>query len=174
MAFSLDNPGFQIDVSDQVDVHQMESGIMQSSGTFSSASSGEPSRRSCIRCRGRMSSFSLDRHTYCCKCRGSDCDMDKCDECMSWTEKEMEAYVKLRKSLMSKSRHRKSVSKSSSSPRSSFPSLDLDIDDRFQSQVDSINKSVDSKIAALSVNLFALFSSMLGQFKLELSNLCLS
>ena len=84
MAFSLDNPGFQIDVSDQVDVHQTESGIMQSSGTSSAASSGEPSRRSCIRCHGRMSSFSLDRHTYCCKCRGSDCDMDnKCDECVS-------------------------------------------------------------------------------------------
>ena len=26
MAFSLDNPGFQIDVSDQVDIHQSESG----------------------------------------------------------------------------------------------------------------------------------------------------
>ena len=105
MAFSLDNPGFQKCVSDQVDVHQMESGIMQSSGT-SAASSGEPSHRSCIRCHGRMSSFSLDRHTYCYKCRGSDCDMDdKCDECMSWTKEEMEAYVKLLKSLTSKSRH---------------------------------------------------------------------
>ena len=59
MAFSLDNPGFQIDVSDQVDVYQTESGIMQSSGTSYAASSPEPSRRSCIRCHGRrMSSFS--------------------------------------------------------------------------------------------------------------------
>ena len=72
-----------------------------------------------------MSSFSLDRHTYCCKCRGSDCDMDnKRDECMSWTKEEMEAYVKLRKSLTSKRRHRKSVSKSASPPRSPAPSLD--------------------------------------------------
>ena len=93
---------------------------------------------------------------------------------VSWTKEEMEAYVKLRKSLTSKSRHRKSVSKSSSFPRSSTPSLDLDIDDRFKSQLDSINKSVDSKIAALSENSFAQFSSMLGQFKLELSNPCLS
>ena len=108
-------------------------------------------------------------------CLGSDCDMDnKCDECISWTKEEMEAYVKLRKSLTSKSRHSKSVSKSSSPPRSSAPLLDLDIHERFQSQLDYINKSVDSKIAALSENLFARFSSMLGQFKLELSNPCLS
>ena len=90
-----------------------------------------------------MSSFSLDRHTYCSRCCGSDCDVDnKCDECMSWTKEEMEAYVKLRKSLTSKSRHRKVVSKSASPPRSSAPSLNLDLDDRFQSQLDSINKSV--------------------------------
>ena len=83
MAFLLDNPGFQIDVSDQVDAHQTESGIMQSSGTSYAASSGEPSCRSCNCCHGRMSSFSLDRHTYCYKCHGSDCDMDnKCDECV--------------------------------------------------------------------------------------------
>ena len=92
---------------------------------------------------------------------------------VSWTKEEMEAYIKLRKSLTSKSRHRKSVSKSSPPPRSSAPLLDLDIDNRFQSQLDSINKSVDSKIATISENLFAQFSSMLGQFKLELSNLCL-
>ena len=122
---------------------------MQSSGTSYSASSREASRRSCIRCHGRMSSFSLDHHTYCYKCRGSDCDMDNmCDECMSWTKEEMEAYVKFCKSLTSKIRHRKSVSKSSSPPRSSAPLLDLDQDDRFQSQLDSINKSVYSKIAA--------------------------
>ena len=95
---------------------------------------------------------------------------------MSWTKEEMKAYVKLRKSLTSKSRHHKSVSKSKSSspPRSFAPMLDLDIDDRFQSQLDSINKSIVSKIAALSENLFAQFSSMLGQFKLGLSDPYLS
>ena len=103
---------------------------MQSSGTSYAASSGEPSCCSCIRCHGRMSSFSLDRHTYCYKCHGSDCNRDnKCDEGMSWTKEEMEAYVKLRKSLTSKSRQPKSVSKSSSPPRSSAPLFDLDIDD---------------------------------------------
>ena len=61
---------------------------------------------------------------------------------MSWTKEEMNAYIKLRKSLTSESRHRKSVSKSSSPPWSSAPLLDLDIDDRFQSQLDSIDKSI--------------------------------
>ena len=37
-----------------------------------------------------------------------------------------------------------------------------------------MNQSVDSKIAAMSDNLLAQFSSMLGQFKLELSNPSLS
>ena len=36
-------------------------------------SSGESTRRSCPQCHGRMSSFSLDRHTIFTKCRGSDC-----------------------------------------------------------------------------------------------------
>ena len=56
MEFSLDNPGFEIDVSDQVDIHQSDV-LRPSSG---SSSSGESTRRSCARCHGRMSSFSLD------------------------------------------------------------------------------------------------------------------
>ena len=70
----------------------------------------------------------------------------------------MEAYVKLRKSLSSKSKHRKSVSKPPSSPRSTAPFLNLDLDNRFASQMDSMNQSVDSKIAGMSDNLLAQFS----------------
>ena len=78
MEFSLDNPGFEMDVSDQVDIHQADV-ARTSSG---SSSSGESTRRSCTRCHGRMSSFSLDRHIFCIKCRGSDCGQDtRCDEC---------------------------------------------------------------------------------------------
>ena len=78
MAFSLESPGFSIDVSDQVDVHQSDTGILQSSGN--SSTSGDSTRRSCLRCHGRMSSLSLDRHTFCSKCHGADCDLDnKCD-----------------------------------------------------------------------------------------------
>ena len=59
MDFSLDNPGFEMDVSDQVDIHQSDVSRMSSG---SSASLGESTRRSCACCHGRMSSFSLDRH----------------------------------------------------------------------------------------------------------------
>ena len=53
MDISLDNPGFQLDVSDQVDIHQADV-PRPASG---SSSSGESSRRSCARCHGRMNSF---------------------------------------------------------------------------------------------------------------------
>ena len=86
-----------------------------------------------------MSSFSLDRHLFCSKCRGSDCDVNaRCDECFPWTKEEMEGYVKLRKSLSSKSKKSKSSLKSSSSPpRSTAPIVDLDT--RFAAQLDTVN-----------------------------------
>ena len=59
MAFSLDNPGFPMDVTDQVDFHQPGVPLMISSGS-SAASSGESTCRSCLRRHGRMSSFSFD------------------------------------------------------------------------------------------------------------------
>ena len=78
MDISLDNPGFQLNVSDQADVPRPSS---------RSSSSGESTRRSCARCHGRMSSFSLDRHLFCIKCRGAECDVNsRCDECFSWTK----------------------------------------------------------------------------------------
>ena len=99
MDISLDNPGFQLDVSDQVDIHQSDV-PRPASG---SSSSGEFSCRSYSRCHGRMSSFSLDRHLFCIKCRGAECDVNsRCDECFSWTKEEIEGYVKLRKTLSSK------------------------------------------------------------------------
>ena len=104
MSFSLDKPGFST-VGEDLDL-VMDDPSQPISGSSSSApSSGEASCRSCPRCHGRMSSFSVDRHTICCKCRGNDCTIDcRCDECMSWSVEEMESYVKLRKSLISKSR----------------------------------------------------------------------
>ena len=56
MDISLDNPGFAIDVSHQVDIHQSD----VSRPSSGSSSSGESTRRSCAGCHGRMSSFSLD------------------------------------------------------------------------------------------------------------------
>ena len=139
MDISLDNPGFQIDVSDQVDIHQADV-LWPSSG---SSSSGESTRSSCARCHGRMSSFSLDRHLFFTKCRGFDCDVNsRCDECFSWTKEEMEGYVTLRRSLSSKSKKSKTHMKTSTSPpRSTAPNVDLDA--RFAAQLDTVNQSMD-------------------------------
>ena len=98
MDISLDNPGFNVDTTD-AEVHLSDP--PKSSG--SSTLSGDSTRRSCKKCHGRMSSFSLDKHLFCIKCRGSDCTlMSRCDECMQWTKEEMEAYMKVCKSLSSK------------------------------------------------------------------------
>ena len=136
MEFSLDNPGFEIDVSDQVDIHQSDVS-RPSSGSFSCV---ESTRRSCARCYGRMSSFSLDRHLFCIKCRGSECDLNsRCDECLSWTKEEMERYIKLRKSLSSISKKNKNPLRTSTSPpRSTGPKVDLDA--RFAAQLETVNK----------------------------------
>ena len=91
MEISLNNPGFQVDVS-KVEIHQVD--VPKSS--LGSSSLGEATRRSCVKCHGRMSSFSLGRHLFCIKCRGSEYNVDsRCDECFSWTKEEMEGYVRL-------------------------------------------------------------------------------
>ena len=156
----MDNPAFQVDVAD-VEVHQVY--VLKSSSGLSS--SGEAARRSCTKCHGRMSSFSLDRHLFCTKCRGSECTVSsRCDECFSWTKDEMEGYVKLRKSLTSKSKKNKSSSRSSSSPpRSTAP--DSDLDSRFAAQFDSVNKVMDKKLVEMSTALMSKFSLMLAQFQ---------
>ena len=106
-----------------------------------------------------MSIFSLDKHLFCTKCRGFDCNlMSRCDECMQWTKEEMESYVKLRRSLSSKSK------RSKSSPPRSTPH-DSDVDYSFAAQLESISKSVDNKIEAMSLSLLSQFSSMLEKFQ---------
>ena len=91
MDISLDNPGFEVDVTD-VEVHQADV-PKASSG---SSSSGEAARRSCLKCHGRMSSFSLDKHLFCTKCRGSECSVNsRCDQCFLWTKEEMDSLCKV-------------------------------------------------------------------------------
>ena len=163
MEISLDNPGFQVDITD-AEVHHSDP--PKSSG--SSSSSGDSTRRSCIKCHGRMSSFSLDKHLFCTKCRGRECSlMSRCDECIQWTKEEMESYVKLRKSLSSKGRRNKTSSSASSPPRS-MPH-DSDFDHNLAAQIDSVNKSVDQKLDAMSSSLISKFSSMLERFQLGLN-----
>ena len=145
MEFSLDNPGLEMDVSDQVDIHQSD---VSGTSLGSSASLGESTLCSCSRCHGRMSSFFLDRHMFCIKCRGSDCDQNtRCDECLSWKNK--------------------NPLKSSSSPRSTAPVVDLD--SRFAVQLDTVNKSMDDKLSAMSSALLSQFTVMLDQFKLGIT-----
>ena len=142
MEISLDNPGFSVETTD-AEVHFSDP--PKSSGS-STSTSGEATRRSCKKCHDRMSSFSLDKHLFCIKCRGSDCNLvSRCDECMKWTKEEMESYIKLRRSLSSKGK------RSKSSPPRSIPH-DSDIDISIATQLDSINKSVDQKIDAISAN----------------------
>ena len=111
-----------------------------------------------------MISFSLDRHLFYTKCRGSDCDINsRCDECFSWTKEEMKGYVKLRKSLSSKGKKPKNPFKTSTSPRSTAPNVDLDA--RFAAQLETVNQSVDKKLDNMSSALMFRFALMLDQFK---------
>ena len=164
MSISLDNPGFLLDVSDQVDVHRPDASSIASG----SSSSGESIRCSCPRCHGRMSSISLDRHVFCAKCRGSECDHNsRCDDCMKWSKEEMDSYVKLRKSLKAKSRPSKPSSRSSSSPpRITAP--DIDFNAILTTQLDSVHKSVDEKFVSLSDSLMSNMSLMFDKLRSEL------
>ena len=164
MEIFLDNPGFSVDITN-AEVHFSDP--PKSSG-LSSTNSGDSARRSCKKCHGRMISFSLDKLLYCTKCRGSDCNlMSRCDECMQWTKEEMEAYMKLCRSVSSKCKKSKS-----SPPRSTPP--ESDGDHSLAAKLDSVNKSVDMKIEAMSASLMSRFSSMLEKFQLSSNNPSLS
>ena len=61
------------------------SSCFRSPGSSGSSSTpyGDSTRRSCTKCHGRMSSFSLDKHLFCTKCCVSECSMNtRCNECM--------------------------------------------------------------------------------------------
>ena len=88
----------------------------------------------------------------------------RCDECMQWTEEDMLKYVKLRKSLSSKSKRSRS-----SLPRS-IPH-DRDTDDIMPTQLDSVQKLIDDSIATMSIQLMAKFSSMFEQFQSRDTNI---
>ena len=149
MDISLDKPGFGV-VTTDAEVHRSDP--PRSSG-LSTTSSGESTRRLCSKCHGRMS------HLFCMKCRGSECTLDtRCNGCISWTEEEMIRYVKLRKSLSSKSK------RSKSSPPRSIP-LERDTDEFNQSQLDSVQKMINDSVTSMSDKLMAKFSSMMDHFQ---------
>ena len=76
----------------------------------------------------------------------------------------MEGYVKLRKTLSSKSKKSKNPSKSSSSPpRSTAPVVD--IDSKLAAQLVAVNQSMDQKLESMSTTLMSRFALMLEEFK---------
>ena len=70
--------------------------------------SGLDSRRTCDRCKTRMSSLLHDRHSICNVCCGFVCSFEKlCVECEQWFDECMNEYLKHIRSLESKSKSRK-------------------------------------------------------------------
>ena len=169
MAFFLESPGFLIDVSDQVDVHQSDTGILQSSGN--SSTSGDSTHNSCLCWHRKRSSLSLDHRIFCSKYRGADCELiNICDECISWTKEEMEAYIKLHKSLAHSLNILNVVLKPPSSSQSTAPIASINNDNKIASLISSLSKSIDDKLISMSEGLFSKFDDLLGQFKLEMTN----
>ena len=101
-----------------------------------------------------MSNPVFERQIVCFQCRSFDCDFDNhCDECLEWSQEEMEAYVKHRKLFAHKDKRKKdSLPKPPSSPGlSPTPSQPLsltvtDIDNRISSQLAELSSSFDQKL----------------------------
>ena len=99
--FSLDDPGFTPPVPP-----------VPPSSSDSSVETPVDGRRKCSSCPRRMSKKSADRHTVCITCRGFDYDINnRCEECLEWSEDDIVAYAKYRKSLKSRESSSKQKSK---------------------------------------------------------------
>ena len=158
--FSLDEPGFKAP------------GALTPVAPSSDSSVEAPSdgRRKCVACPRRMSEKTADRHTLCVYCRGFDCDLDtRCEECLEWPEEEVRLYAKLRKSLKSKESS-KSKPSAPPPPADSRPSSQPSMRGDIQSQVDSLNVTVNSFAESLSARLDALTASLLSGQSTQLSN----
>ena len=95
------------------------------SSSDSSVETHVDGRRKCSSCPRRMSKKLADQHTICIACRGFDCDINnRCEECLEWSEDDIVAYVKYRKSLKSRDSSSKTKTKLSHPPLTpSRPSL---------------------------------------------------
>ena len=108
----------------------------------SSVESPPEVRRKCVACPRRISKKTADRHTLCVSCRGFDCDIDThCEECLEWPEEEVRLYAKYRKSLKSKDSYRSKPS-APPPPADSMPSSQSSMRGDIQSQVDSLNVTI--------------------------------
>ena len=161
MEFSLNKSGFSASAELAPEVAQDSSAplLPRVSGSFSSTpSSGDSAHCSCSRCHRRMSKTVSDCHTVCFKCRGFDCSVDKrCDECLDWSQEEMEDYAKHCRSLLSKDKGWKDYLPKSLSPlgpvQPPSPPLTLslsDVDDRITSHITTLSECFDRKFDALT------------------------
>ena len=131
-------------------------------------------RQKCSSCPRRMSKKSADRHTVCIACRGFDCDINNCcEECLEWSEDDIVAYAKYRKSLKSRDSSSKTKIKVSIPPltpsRPSPQPAPLPAQqpaprpsqrDDIQSQMDSLHNNFTS----LSNSLTSQLSDFMAQF----------
>ena len=152
--YSLDEPGFK----------PPGNSVPVPPSSDSSVETPSDGRQKCIACPRRMSKKTADRHTLCINCRGFDCDLDnRCEECLEWSEEEVMKYAKYHKSLKSKD--------SSSKPKMSAPPPPPDnsrhspqpapcVD--IQSQVDSLNVTVNSLSESLSLRLDQFMQQLLS------------
>ena len=172
--YSLDEPGFAPLVPP-----------VPPSSSESSVETPVDGRLKCSSCPRRMSKKSADRHTLCVSCRGFDCDLiNRCEECLEWSEEEVVKYAKYHKSLKS----RESSSRKSSMPTpplaTSGPSLQpapqpaphpaqqpaprpAQLDD-IQSQVDSLAFNFQS----LSETLTFQFTDFMNRFLSQSQSSC--
>ena len=144
------------------------------SSSDSSVESPVDGRRKCSSCPRRMSKKSADRHTICIACRGFDCDINNCcEECLEWSEDDIVAYAKYRKSLKSRDSSSKTKTKLSHPPltpsRPSPQPAPLPAQqpaprpsqrDDLQSQMDSLSSNFQS----LSNSLTSQLSDFMFQF----------
>ena len=129
---------------------------------------------STTRCHGRMSRFSVDRHSICTKCRGNDCRIDcRCDECLLWSGEEMESYVKLRKLLASKGK-KKSSSALKTPSASGPPAPSVDVDDKIRAHIATFSQDVDDRLASVSNSIMSRLDELFVNFSERFSNRSLS
>ena len=171
--FSLDDPGFAPPAPP-----------VPPSSSDSSAESPVDGRRKCSSCPRRMSKKSADRHTICIACRGFDCDINnRCEECLEWSEDDIVAYAKYRKSLKSRDSSSKTKSKLSHppltpsrpspqpallpaqqpAPRPAQPAPRPSQRDDLQSQMDSLSANFQSLSQSLTSQLSDFMSQFLSQ-----------
>ena len=172
--FSLDDPGFTPPVPP-----------VPPSSSDSSVETPVDGRRKCSSLPRRMSKKSADRHTVCITCRGFDCDINnRCEECLEWSEDDIVAYAKYRKSLKSRESSSKQKSKiplppltpsrpspqpapqpaplpaQQPAPRPAQPAPRPSQRDDLQSHMDSLQNN----FASLSNNLTSQLSDFMSQF----------